>query len=191
MSGWQALKDMLKDRLLLEEPLARHTSLRLGGPAEALARVENFSELKACLDFAAARKLPLFHLAAGTNLLVRDGGVRGLCLRLEGDFAAVRIEAGVMRAGAAARLRQAVQQAAEAGLAGLEFAAGIPGSVGGALAMNAGAGGFNMSMAAEKIGILDNGRPREIPAAEAGYRYRGSRLLDEGVLILWGIFRLG
>ena len=119
-------------RLWMNEPLRAHTTFQIGGPAEELAAPESEEELLALLARA-----PALVLGAGSNLLVRDAGVAGLTVLLGKDFARIEIEGETIFAQAGARLSHLAQQAMRAGLAGLEFAAGIPGSVGGAVAMNA------------------------------------------------------
>lgn len=135
-----------KGEIRLNEPMSRHTSFRIGGPADVFAVPRDRSDLSLLIRETAARKLPVFILGAGTNLLVRDGGLRGVVISMErisgikeerryrsigGMYCVVRVEAGAM-------LPRLLGFAAERGLSGLEFAAGIPGTVGGAVCMNAG-----------------------------------------------------
>lgn len=135
-----------KGEIRLNEPMSRHTSFRIGGPADVFAVPRDRSDLSSLIRETAARKLPVFILGAGTNLLVRDGGFRGVVISMErisgieeerryrsigGVYCVVRAEAGAM-------LSRLLGFAAERGLSGLEFAAGIPGTVGGAVCMNAG-----------------------------------------------------
>lgn len=136
------LSALLDGRARFGEPLAAYTSWKVGGPADALLALETSDELAAVLRLAQRRALPWFVLGSGSNLLVGDGGIRGIVLRLGGDFAriAVALEDGivVVRAGASSSLPLVVTQAASAGADGIDALAGIPGSVGGALRMNAG-----------------------------------------------------
>ena len=154
-------------RLWMNEPLRAHTTFQIGGPAEELAAPESEEELLALLARA-----PALVLGAGSNLLVRDAGVAGLTVLLGKDFARIEIEGETIFAQAGARLSHLAQQAMRAGLAGLEFAAGIPGSVGGAVAMNAGAYGGQISDVLEEARVAVDGKivvfPRE--AMEFGYR---------------------
>ena len=122
-------------RLWMNEPLKAHTTFQIGGPAAELAAPESEEELLALLARA-----PALVLGAGSNLLVRDAGVAGLTVLLGKDFARIEIEGETIFAQAGARLSHLAQQAMRAGLAGLEFAAGIPGSVGGAQASKERAG---------------------------------------------------
>ncbi len=129
-------------RVRFDEPLAAHTSWKIGGPADAFATVETSAELAAVLRLIFKRKLPWFVLGSGSNLLVGDGGIRGIVVRLAGEFAAIGVEAEseaiVVHAGASASMPALVAQAASAGALGVGSLAGIPGSAGGALRMNAG-----------------------------------------------------
>jgi UDP-N-acetylmuramate dehydrogenase len=184
------LKQLLGDRLKENEPLSRHTSFKIGGPAEAYCRLHNAAELKTCLEFGAENGVPVFFLAGGTNVLVRDGGLPGLTLTLDGDFKEIHVDGDRVRAGAAANLAQVARKAGKAGLAGLEFGIGIPGSVGGAVVMNAGAHGQELSETCRNIGVLEKGRVCAIPAAQAGFTYRGSRFKQGGAWILWAEFAL-
>ncbi len=136
------LRALLGERARFGEPLAAYTSWKVGGPADALLALETPEELAVVLRLIGRRALPWFVLGSGSNLLVGDGGIRGIVLRLGGDFAriAVALEDGivVVRAGASSSLPLVVTQAASAGADGIDALAGIPGSVGGALRMNAG-----------------------------------------------------
>ncbi|GAC1311828.1 MAG: UDP-N-acetylmuramate dehydrogenase [Vulcanimicrobiaceae bacterium] len=136
------LANLLGERMRFDEPLAPHTSWKIGGPADAFATVEDEPELAAIMRLVFRRRLPWFVLGSGSNLLVGDGGIRGLVLRLDGDFARIdaRAEEGgiAIRAGASAGLPLVVAQGASLGALGIDALAGIPGSVGGALRMNAG-----------------------------------------------------
>jgi UDP-N-acetylmuramate dehydrogenase len=141
-SAREALAAVFGDRVRFDAPLAPYTSWKIGGPADAFATVETDAELARTLALVRKRSLPWFVLGSGSNLLVGDGGIRGIVFRLAGDFARVEIApAGDMiriRAGASAGMPLLTAQAASHGAAGIDALAGIPGSVGGSLRMNAG-----------------------------------------------------
>jgi UDP-N-acetylmuramate dehydrogenase len=187
-ADYAPLKEALGDALRLDEPLALHTSFRIGGPADAFAEVRNRAQLDACLVFAAERGLPWRIVGAGTNLLVRDAGVRGLVLKLGGDFSAWTLDGGILEAGAAAPLALLARRSAEAGWAGLEWAAGIPGTLAGGLVMNAGAHGGELAGVVRRVELLERGRRVEWSAAECGFGYRNSRLknAEPGTLVALG-----
>src|ERR1700722_4967911 len=118
---WTPMQRDLPGSIRLGEPLSRHTSFHIGGPADAWASVSNEAELLACLGFAKSRGCALTLLAAGTNVLVKDGGIRGMVLSLAGDFEAHSISGSKVRAGAAMNLALLARKTALAGLQGLEW----------------------------------------------------------------------
>jgi UDP-N-acetylmuramate dehydrogenase len=138
------LADRFGERVLFEEPLAPFTSWKIGGPADALISIESTDEVAFVLRMCVRRGIAWFVLGSGSNLLVGDGGIRGIVLRLGGEYAALAVDADsepgtvLVRAGASASLALLTAQAASAGARGIGSLAGIPGSVGGALRMNAG-----------------------------------------------------
>ena len=136
------LRAIFGERAQFDAPLAPYTSWRIGGPADALLLVETTDELAGVLSLVAKRKVPWYVLGSGSNLLVGDGGIRGIVVRLAGDFTRLEIseetEHVVVHAGASSSLSLLVGQAASRGALGIDGLAGIPGSVGGALRMNAG-----------------------------------------------------
>jgi UDP-N-acetylmuramate dehydrogenase len=139
----ERLREIFGERVHFDEPLAPYTSWKAGGPADAFVLVERSSELEAMLELIRKRRLPWFVLGSGSNLLVGDGGIRGITVRLGGEFAALSFrddvaESVIVDAGASASMALLTAQAASRGAVGIGSLAGIPGSVGGALRMNAG-----------------------------------------------------
>ncbi len=136
------LVEYFGDRVRFDAPLAPHTWWRIGGPADALVVVESAADAAFILAWCARRRLPWFVLGLGSNVLVGDGGMRGVVVRLGGSFGAIELAGDattvVVRAGAAAQMAALTAQAASQGARGVESLAGIPGSVGGAVFMNAG-----------------------------------------------------
>jgi UDP-N-acetylmuramate dehydrogenase len=138
------LADRFGERVRFDEPLAPFTSWKIGGPADALVSIESTDEVAFVLRLCVRRGIAWFVLGSGSNLLVGDGGMRGIVLRLGGEYAALAVDAEsepgtvLVRAGASASLSLLTAQAASAGARGIGSLAGIPGSVGGALRMNAG-----------------------------------------------------
>ncbi|MBC5800772.1 MAG: UDP-N-acetylmuramate dehydrogenase [Candidatus Eremiobacteraeota bacterium] len=137
-----SLAVLLGERARFDEPVAPHTSWKVGGPADALLALETADELAAVLRLVQRRALPWLVLGSGSNVLVGDGGIRGIVVRLGGEFARIAVTREgttvVVTAGASSSLPLVVTQAASAGADGIDALAGIPGSVGGALRMNAG-----------------------------------------------------
>ncbi|HZV76829.1 MAG TPA: UDP-N-acetylmuramate dehydrogenase [Candidatus Babeliales bacterium] len=136
------LTEILSERARFDEPLARHTSWKIGGPADVLATVHDQDELARLLRFCLRRRMPWWIIGSGSNVLVGDGGVRGIVLRLAGSFASAEVrsdgDAVVIEAGGSADMALVTAKAASAGAAGIGSLAGIPGTVGGSLRMNAG-----------------------------------------------------
>ena len=167
------------------EPLARRTTLRVGGPADIYVEPSSETDLAAVLKFCDDRAMKSFVLGRGSNLLVRDGGFRGvvICL-LHSSFSQIKIADERLHCGAGAKLKQVAVEAKRHGLSGVEFLEGIPGSVGGALRMNAGAMGGATFNAAETIRIMGfNGRVEELAAGELEVQYRCCPLLKNHIAL--------
>lgn len=173
------------------EPMREHTTLRVGGPADLFLEAQGEEDV--VLAWRACREcgVPLTLLGRGSNLLVLDGGIEGLVLSLGEGFAQTRVEGCALYAQAGAKLKALANLALDAGLTGLEFAEGIPGSLGGAAWMNAGAYGGEMAQVVESLRVLDReGRCQTLPVQELAYGYRHSRMMDEGLLVLSAKLRL-
>ena len=175
-------------KTLKEEPLSRHTSFRVGGPAEEFVQAE---EAEAIGVIRACRRegRPLFLLGKGTNLLVSDAGLPGVVLQLlPGE---IRISGETLTVPAGNSLRQAAEAACEAGLSGLEFSYGIPGTVGGAVVMNAGAYGSEIKEVLTSVRLLTaKDEVKEIPAERLDLSYRHSNIRQEGAVVLSATFHL-
>jgi UDP-N-acetylmuramate dehydrogenase len=176
-SGWPPLRGALTEG----RPLADLTWLRVGGPADALVQPADEADLRAFLA-ALPPEVPVFPMGVGSNLIVRDGGVRGAVIRLGRGFNAVAVEGARVRAGAAALDAQVARRAAEAGR-DLAFLRTIPGTVGGAVRMNAGCyGAYVADVLVEVRAVLRDGTAATIPAADLGLAYRSSRLPPGAIL---------
>lgn len=173
----------LKGRVQAAAPLAPFTWFRVGGPAEWLVRPADAEDALLLLrDLPDA--VPLTMIGAASNLIVRDGGVRGVVLRLGGrGFGAIAVEADGIVAGAAALDATVAEHAAAAGLAGLEFLSGIPGTVGGAVAMNAGAYGAEVKDVLDWAEVATQAGLLRLPAADLGFAYRRAALPPRGVVV--------
>ncbi|MFV0279565.1 MAG: UDP-N-acetylmuramate dehydrogenase [Rhodoblastus sp.] len=166
----------LRGRLSVNEQIAPFTWFRVGGPAQVLFQPADEDDLSYFLSRLSA-DIPVFVFGLGSNLIVRDGGVPGVTIRLGGKaFADIAVEDGHrLRAGAAAPDRFVAKRAAELGVAGLEFLSGIPGAIGGALRMNAGAHGGEMKdIVGFARGVARSGEIVEIDNAGMGFSYRHS-----------------
>ncbi len=178
------------DTLILEkEPMSRHCSFRIGGPCDAMLLPSSAEEIaRICALLAAAGEAP-FLMGNGTNLLITDGDFRRVVIRLGDRFARTEVRGTVLTAQAGITLAQLAVTAAKNGLAGLEFAHGIPGSLGGAVIMNAGAYGGEIKDVVVSVRYLDaDGEPRETEAPD--FSYRRSRFSDSGELVLGAALRL-
>ena len=179
------------DRVRQNEILAQHCSFRTGGPADLFIQVVSADELAETIDILAAYGCETFLLGRGTNLLIGDRGFRGAVVTMcppaggESELSGVRAEGCLLTAGAGASLNKIAIAARDAGLAGFEFAAGIPGSLGGAVIMNAGAYGGEMKDVVRSVDVLYPGTGiRRLSAQELEFGYRTSRVKHEHAIVL-------
>jgi UDP-N-acetylmuramate dehydrogenase len=167
-----------------DEPLAPYTSWKIGGPADAWIVVETPDELEAIMRFCARRRVPWFVLGSGSNLLVGDGGIRGIVLRLAGDFARIDVthdaSTVTIRAGASAGMALLTAKGASAGALGIGSLAGIPGSVGGSLRMNAGTD-REMGDFVREVWVQSPSKPSPHPVT-VQYYYRHTTLARDAVV---------
>ena len=172
------------------EPMARHTTLRVGGPADVYVEPATEADLAAILKFCGERGVKFFILGRGSNLIVRDGGFRGVVICLSPPaFSRIEIDGTLIRAGTGAKQKTVAIEAKRAGLSGMEFLEGIPGSIGGALRMNAGAMGGETFNAVASVRVMDfGGNVRELKPADMGVGYRSCATLKHHVA-LSAVFR--
>jgi len=183
MTGLLDRLPAVRGRLQATAPLASWAWMRVGGPAEVLFRPADIADLQAFLEGTPA-DIPVLPVGVASNLLIRDGGVDGVVVRLGGVLKAVRTDGTRLTAEAGALDRSVAVAAAQAGIAGLEFFVGIPGTIGGAVRMNAGAFGGETGDRLVAIRALDrDGVMHEVPAAELGLAYRRSALPDDWIVV--------
>ncbi len=177
--------ESFKGRVLFNVPMKEYTTLRIGGPADVMAFPKDEADLKHLLSFAGSRGFRVYVIGAGSNILVRDGGIRGIVVNItEGftDISWVDDERAVV--GAGVRLSRLSKECAERGLSGLEFAVGIPATVGGAVCMNAGAYGGEMKDVVEGVEVVNTrGKKNFIPKARLGFSYRHAELPEGAVIV--------
>jgi UDP-N-acetylenolpyruvoylglucosamine reductase len=168
-----------------DEPLTRHTTLRVGGPADTYVEPASEDDLAAVLAYCHERNRPFFVLGRGSNLLVKDGGFRGVVICLaHAHFSQIEAAGQRLRCGAGAKLKAVAVEARRNGLAGLEFLEGIPGSVGGALRMNAGAMGGAMFDMVESVRLMSfDGKVQEQAARELTTAYRSCPALKTHIAL--------
>jgi UDP-N-acetylmuramate dehydrogenase len=163
-------------------PLARFTTIGIGGPARALARPRALDELREALGWARERDLPVATVGLGSNLLVADHGFPGLVLKLEGELAAAEVDGDLLVAGGGAANAVCLHRARAAGLGGFEFACAIPGTAGGGVWMNAGAYGGDWAGILVRALVADADRADWRTPAQLGLRYRHSELAHDEVV---------
>lgn len=179
------------DHVLDDEPLARHTSFRLGGPADAIVLPQDLDQLRRVLELARRLDIPIFVLGNGTNLIVRDKGIRGLVVKTTGGFQDLRFRGPAVWAGAGLSLAELSSACADRSLTGLEFAEGIPGTVGGAVVMNAGAYDGEMAQLVSGVQFVGYDGTVELYDGQAmRFGYRSSALQDRPVIVTGAQFTL-
>ena len=173
--SWRDTLPAVRGKLLVDEPLAPFTWFRVGGAAEVLFIPADADDLAACLK-AIDPAVPVTVLGVGSNVIVRDGGIEGVVIRLAGrPFAGITTEGDTITAGAGALDAMVAKASARAGLGGLEFYAGIPGTIGGALTMNAGCyGSETKDILVSAWGLTRSGERVDYSLADFGYTYRHS-----------------
>ena len=192
----QAVKDFLKENVAAEnlfwnEPMDKHTTFRVGGEADALVCVTDSEMLQKIVSYMAKVSQEFFILGKGSNLLVSDKGYRGVILDMSKGFTDVRVEGNTIIAQAGASLPQVAVLAAEHGLSGLEFAAGIPGTIGGAVVMNAGAYDGEMKQVVKKVTVLNQtGEEMELDNATMEFGYRTSIIKNRPFVVQEVVFEL-
>ena len=171
--------------------MSRYTTLKLGGPADFLAFPRSTEEIAALFGEAGRAGMPVTVIGHGSNLLVRDGGIRGLVVRVEKNMRAIRREGNRLAVQAGAMLAAVAAAAAEAGLTGLEFASGIPGTVGGAVTMNAGAYDGEIAQVTERVeGIHPDGSRMSLSREEMEFGYRTSAVKKLNLIVTEVTFAL-
>lgn len=188
---WRLRAIVGEENLLVDEPMSEHTTFEIGGPADFYVIPEDFDEVRdviaACKDVG----VDYFVLGCGSDLLVSDEGYRGVIVAVADGLVGVSVEGDEICCQAGVGLREASEMACELGLSGLEFACGIPGSVGGACFMNAGAYGGCVADALKEVRVLlPDGSVADVPVGELNLGYRKSRIADEGWVVLSATFGL-
>ncbi|MDO4308307.1 MAG: UDP-N-acetylmuramate dehydrogenase [Eubacteriales bacterium] len=180
-----------EDKVRMEEPMDRHTTFRIGGPADYFLLPETVEEIRGILDICKKEKMPYFILGNGSNLLVSDSGFRGVIIQMYRNMSSITVEGTRIHAECGALLSSIAAAAKTASLTGFEFAGGIPGTLGGAVVMNAGAYGGEMKDVLEKVTVMDqDGRILTLTAEELQMGYRTSIVKTAGYLVLEAVIAL-
>lgn len=164
--------------------MKNHTSFKIGGPADELCVVHSAEEVSALIEYAKNRNIPYTVIGNGSNLLVGDGGIRGLVIKTASGFDGCEVRGETIFADAGILLSKLASIARKNSLAGLEFASGIPGTLGGAVYMNAGAYGGEMKDVVKKVTYFDGGEIKTAVGAELGFGYRKSMFTGTEKIIL-------
>lgn len=174
-----------QDNMILDCPMSAHTTFRVGGPADCLVTPSTVEQISDILDYCRSQSIPYLVIGNGSNLLVKDGGVAGVVVDLSTKFNDISVSGDVVTAQAGALLSKVARSAYGAGLTGMEFAEGIPGTIGGAVYMNAGAYGGEMCQIVDKVTCLtQDGQIVEYVGEDHGFSYRHSAYMGSGMVIL-------
>ena len=179
-------KKIPAERLIADADMKQYTSFKAGGRADLLVMPGSYDDLVYITDILKAEKTPYMIMGNGSNILVKDGGYRGVIIRIDDGFSDIQVRGTSIIAGAGALMSSVARKALEAGLAGFEFASGIPGSIGGGVFMNAGAYGGEIADVIEYAKVLEkaSGSIKQIPASELELSYRHSALQQSGDIVL-------
>lgn len=173
------------ERIIPRAPMARYTTFRVGGPADVLVNIADTREIAIALRAAKHAGVASTIIGNGSNLLIRDGGIRGLVIRIAGDCASIRREGNTVYAKAGVSMSAAAQFALNEGLGGLAEMSGIPGTLGGGVIMNAGAYGGELSQVVTRVDAvaLSDGKPLSFEGPDLGFSYRHSAMMDANVIV--------
>ena len=174
-----------KEDVLIDEPMKNHTSFKVGGPADILVKPKNEDQIKKIIDLVKNENIPFLFMGNGSNLLVKDNGIRGIVIKIAENFSEFKIEGNIVEAQSGILLSIVAKSILRSSLAGFEFASGIPGTLGGALAMNAGAYGGEMKDIVESVRVIDmDGNIFELKNEEMKFGYRRSIITDKNYIAL-------
>ena len=180
-----------KDRLLVDELMNKHTTFRVGGPADFYAMPSNIEEVKGLVEYCQNTNLPYYVIGNGSNLLVGDKGFRGLIIQIAKNMSDITVEGSKVTASAGALLSRVARIVLDKELTGFEFAAGIPGTVGGAVRMNAGAYGGEMKDIIVSADVIDNeGNVITLNNEELKLSYRSSVVSEKEYIVLSAVYNL-
>ena len=184
-------KIVRKEQILEEEPMKKHTTFRIGGPAEYLILPQTTEEIADVIKLCRQEEIPWYIVGNGSNLLVADEGVRGVVIQLLRNFNQIQVEGCQIRMQAGAQNAAVAKRALDASLTGFEFAAGIPGTIGGAVVMNAGAYGGEMKDVLTEVTVMDEeGEIVTLPADKLELGYRTSIIARKGYVVLEAVIVL-
>lgn len=183
------IKEMFENksfgRILYNEDMKNHTTFKIGGPVDVMIIPTKEEEIIDCIKFLREKDIEFLIMGNGSNLLVKDGGIRGVVVKLGKDFSAVEVTDNNIYCESGALLSTISNVALKHSLKNFEFASGIPGTIGGGITMNAGAYGGEMKDVVKKVRVLDkNNEVKEYSNEDMNFRYRNSRVWEEGLIVL-------
>lgn len=183
---YSGLHNLLSEDIIkVNEPMKNHTTFKIGGPVDVLVLPRTIEDIKTTMDYCRKNRHPLFIFGLGSNIVVRDKGIRGVAIKIGNNLKEIRISGQEIYAQAGIRLSELARKAADNSLSGLEFAEGIPGSLGGAVVMNAGAyDGEMKDVVLEVEGISQSGEKRIFQVNDIGFDYRHSAFQHNGYVVL-------
>ncbi len=181
------LKNAFKNKfanVLFDEPMKKHTTFKIGGNADVFIIPNDSGEIIDAIKLCEEFKAPFYIIGNGSNILVGDGGINGVVIQIFKNMGNIGVNGNIIKAEGGALLSLVSRKALEEGLTGLEFASGIPGTVGGGVCMNAGAYGGEMKDIISKVVVLKNGEILELSNEESEFEYRNSCILLEAEMVL-------
>lgn len=191
LSIYELFKDRDFGEILFDEPMKNHTSFKIGGPADVLIIPDNEEDIIEAIKFCRENNIKFFIMGNGTNLLVKDTGIRGAVIKVANGFDKIDITGDRVFCQSGALLKKVADEVLKNSLTGFEFACGIPGTIGGAITMNAGAYGGEMKDIVTKVRALDrNNNIVELSNEDMKFRYRGSSVIDQDLIVLSVEFKL-
>ncbi len=183
---YQRLIDRIpSERVLVNESMKKHTSFRIGGPADIMVLPTDPQEIRYVIQLCKELSIPFYVMGNGSNLLVRDKGIRGLVMKIASNFSDIKIEGTKVTAQAGVLLSVLSKKTVQHSLKGLEFASGIPGTLGGAVAMNAGAYGGEMKDVVTSVWAMDySGNDRRLDYDDLKFGYRTSAIQQDKLIVI-------
>src|SRR3989339_1728534 len=180
------ISEFLTGKIIQNESMSRHTTFRIGRCCDLYVEVKSVDELKNLIKYIRKKRIPYFILGAGSNLLVKDNGIKGIVIKLAGDFSKVEFDfkRKVVKAGSSCSLQGLIKKCRDNSLGGMEFLAGIPGTLGGAVVMNAGTAQGNIGSIVKSAALMDDkGKISLIDKSRLKFSYRSSNIKEKGIVL--------
>lgn len=179
-----------KEQIFLNEPMKKHTTFKIGGEAQYLLMPNSVEQIKNCISICKQNNINYYVIGNGSNLLVSDNGFKGAIIKISKNFNQVFIEGNKITAQAGATLSRIAKEAYQHSLTGLEFSAGIPGTIGGGVCMNAGAYGGELKDVVTEVTVLQNDKIQTLTNNECNFEYRNSKILKQKLTVLQVVITL-